>query len=145
MLATDASAPALAVARANGERLALANVEFAIADWYDGIAAEPFDFIASNPPYVALGDPHLAEGDLRFEPAAALASGADGLSALRRIVTDARAHLAPDGALAVEHGYNQSDAVQQLFRDAGFAQIAVRRDLAGIARVCAGRGLRADP
>jgi release factor glutamine methyltransferase len=142
VLAIDASAAALAVARANGERLALRNVEFAVSDWYDGVGAEPFDLIASNPPYVAMGDPHLAEGDLRFEPAAALASGVDGLSALRRIVTDARAHLRGDGALAVEHGYDQSDAVQQLFRDAGFAQIAVRRDLAGIARVCAGRGPR---
>ena len=137
--ATDASVAALAVARANAQRLALANVTFVAADWYDGVGDARFDLIASNPPYVALGDPHLAEGDVRFEPASALVAGHDGLAALRVIVGNARAHLAPGGALVVEHGFDQSDAVTALLRTAGFAGITVRRDLAGIPRVAAGR------
>jgi len=88
---------------------------------------------------VAAGDPHLGQGDLRFEPPVALVAQGDGLSALRAIVAGAREFLSPDGRLAVEHGYDQSDAVQALFRDAGFSEILVRRDLAGIARVVGGR------
>jgi release factor glutamine methyltransferase len=139
VVATEGSAAALAVARDNAQRLALSNVEFAQADWYDGVSDTGFDMIVSNPPYVAMGDPHLTEGDLRFEPAAALASGVDGLAALRTIITGARARLAASGALIVEHGYAQSAAVQGLLRDAGFVQITVRRDLAGIARVAGGK------
>jgi release factor glutamine methyltransferase len=139
VLAIDASPGALAVAADNAQRLAIANVEFVAADWYDGVPDERFDVIASNPPYVAAGDAHLAAGDLRFEPAAALASGPDGLAALRRIVAGATARLLPDGLLALEHGYDQSAAVQRLLQDAGFATVQVRRDLAGIPRVCAGR------
>jgi release factor glutamine methyltransferase len=139
VIATDASGAALAVARDNAARLALANVEFAHADWYVGVPGGAFDLIVSNPPYVAAGDPHLSAGDLRYEPPAALASGVDGLAALRTIVGGAPAHLAKGGALAVEHGYNQSPAVQELLRDAGFGQINVRRDLAGIPRVVGGR------
>ena len=139
VVGTDASAAALAVARANGQRLALANVLFVAANWYDGVAASDWDMIVSNPPYIALGDPHLTEGDLRFEPSAALASGVDGLAALRTIVAGAPARLAPGGALIVEHGYDQSEAVQALLLAAGFGGITVRRDLAGIARVAGGR------
>lgn len=139
VVGTDASAAALAVARANGQRLALANVLFVAANWYDGVAASAWDMIVSNPPYIAQGDPHLTEGDLRFEPSAALASGVDGLSALRTIVAGAPAGLAPGGALIVEHGYDQSEAVRELLLAAGFGAITVRRDLAGIARVAGGR------
>ena len=139
VIATDASAAALAVARENATRLALANVEFRQADWYDGAPDGVFDLIVSNPPYVASGDPHLAAGDLRYEPAGALASGVDGLAALRTIIAGAPMRLAAGGGLAVEHGYNQSPAVQDLLRDAGFARITVRRDLAGIPRVVGGR------
>ena len=95
--------------------------------------------IVSNPPYVAAGDPHLAAGDLRYEPAGALASGVDGLAALRTIIGGAPMRLAAGGALAVEHGYNQSPAVQDLLRDAGFVRHHRRRDLAGIPRVVGGR------
>jgi release factor glutamine methyltransferase len=139
VVATDRSAAALAVARGNAQRTALANVEFIEADWYDGVPGADWDMIVSNPPYVAMRDPHLIEGDLRFEPAGALASGVDGLAALRTIIDGAQEHLAPGGALIVEHGYAQSAAVQDLLRDAGFAEVTVRRDLAGIARVAAGR------
>jgi len=141
VVATDGAAAALAVARGNAQRTALSNVEFIEADWYDGVPGPRFDMIVSNPPYVALDDPYLAEGDLRFEPAGALASGLDGLAALRTIIAGARARLVTGGALIVEHGFAQSEAVQELLEDAGFAQITVRRDLAGIARVAAGKSL----
>jgi len=139
VVATDGSGAALAVARGNAQRIALSSVEFVEANWYDGVPGPSFDMIVSNPPYVAIGDPHLTEGDLRFEPAAALASGVDGLAALRTIIDGARARIAPGGALIVEHGFAQSAEVQDLLRDAGFAEITARRDLAGIARVAAGR------
>ena len=139
VVATDASTDALAVARGNAERLGIANVAFAESDWFDTVGDGPWDMIVSNPPYVAARDPHLAEGDLRFEPAAALAAGVDGLSALRTIVAGAPARLAAGGALVVEHGYDQSEAVHVLFRDAGFERIVARRDLSGIPRVVAGR------
>jgi release factor glutamine methyltransferase len=142
VLATDASADALAVARGNARRLNLSNVEFRHSDWYAGVpAAAPgaaFDLIASNPPYVAARDPHLSDGDVRFEPQMALASGADGLDALRTIVAGARARLAPGGTLVVEHGYDQAQAVRALFAAAGFTGIVGARDLAGIPRVVAG-------
>ena len=97
------------------------------SDWYASVPAPwhgaPFDLIVSNPPYVAAGDPHLAEGDLRFEPASALTPGGDGLDALRRIVAGARARLVAGGTLVVEHGYDQADAVRALFLAAGFVDI----------------------
>jgi release factor glutamine methyltransferase len=142
VLATDASADALAVARENARRLNLPHVEFLQADWYAGLpAAEQrasFDLIACNPPYVAARDPHLNDGDVRFEPQMALASGADGLDALRIIVAGARARLAAGGTLVVEHGYDQAEAVRALFGAAGFTGIVAARDLAGIPRVVAG-------
>lgn len=141
VVATDRSPAALAVARANAKRLGIANVWFAQADWYEGLpSAAPggFDLIASNPPYVAARDAHLREGDLPFEPIGALAAGGDGLDALRVIVAGAPPRLAAGGWLAVEHGYDQSDAVQRLFAAAGFEGIVRARDLAGIPRVVAG-------
>jgi release factor glutamine methyltransferase len=143
VLATDASPEALAVALENRARLGIGNATFVESDWYAAVVGATFDLVVSNPPYVALADPHLGEGDLRFEPASALVSGVDGLAALRGIVAGARAHLAPGGALAVEHGYDQAERVQALFRDAGFIGIVARRDLAGIPRVVAGRAPRA--
>ena len=145
VLATDSSLEALAVAEDNARRLGIANVEFAQSDWYAGLPAGwreiAFDLIASNPPYVAMNDPHLREGDVRFEPAAALVSGSDGLAAIRQIVAGAHAHLAPSGTLAVEHGYDQSERVRELFTAANFDRIVSAKDLAGIPRVVAGRSL----
>jgi release factor glutamine methyltransferase len=138
VLATDASRDALDVARDNAGRLGLDRVTFARADWYDGLPPGTFDAIASNPPYVADGDPHLQEGDVRFEPRGALVAGSDGLSALRTIVAGAPARLVPGGVLAVEHGHDQSARVVRLFEAAGFAAVTARRDLAGIPRVVAG-------
>jgi release factor glutamine methyltransferase len=129
----DRSAAALAVARANAQRLGLA-VRFAEADWLEGADAD-LDLVVSNPPYVAAGDPHLAA--LRHEPLGALASGADGLDDIRRIVEDAPAHLREGGWLLLEHGYDQAAAVRALLMRRGFVQVQSRDDLAGIAR-CSG-------
>ena len=133
---------ALAVARENARRLGLGNVEFVQSDWYADVRgtgpARRSTLIASNPPYVAADDPHLQDGDLRFEPAGALSPGGDGLAALRTIVAGARERLAPGGTLVVEHGYDQSERVRALFAAAGFAEIVTARDLAGIPRVVAG-------
>jgi release factor glutamine methyltransferase len=143
VLATDASAAALAVAAGNARRLGLDRVAFAPGDWYDAVPADwrgaPFDVVVSNPPYVGERDPHLGIGDLRFEPAQALSPGGEGMAALRTIVAGARARLCAGGTLAVEHGHDQSEAVRALFAAAGFVAIAVARDLAGIERVVAGR------
>ncbi len=138
VLATDASAAALHVARRNAARNEIGNVAFRQGDWLEPLAGERFDLIASNPPYVALGDPHLDQGDLRFEPDAALASGADGLDALRVIARDAPAHLLPGGWLLLEHGLDQGEAVRGLLRDAGFHRIETLRDLEDRERVTLG-------
>lgn len=137
--AVDASPAALAVARANTSSLGLRNVTLLESDWFERVGDDPFDLIVSNPPYIAAGDPHLGQDDVRFEPIAALVSGADGLDALRFIVAQAPPRLAAGGALLVEHGYDQADAVRVLLVEAGFADVTARRDLAGISRVAAGR------
>lgn len=137
--ALDVSAAALAVAQRNAAANN-ARVRFLQSDWYaalDGLA--PFDVIASNPPYIASGDRHLSEGDLRYEPAGALTDHADGLSALRIIVAGAPPHLKPQGWLLMEHGYDQSAAVRALLADAGYAEVQSWCDLAGIERVSGGR------
>jgi release factor glutamine methyltransferase len=139
VVATDASEEALSVARGNARRLGLPNVEFLKTSWYDGAPATRFDLIAANPPYVDAGDPHLADGDVRFEPRSALVPAGDGLAALRTIVAGAPSRLVPGGTLAVEHGYDQQDAVRALFAAAGFIDVVSARDLAGIPRVAAGR------
>ena len=136
--AVEASEAALAVARANAAALK-ARVEWLQGDWYAPVAGRRFDLIASNPPYVAANDPHLAEGDLRYEPAHALTDGsADGLDSIRAIVAGARAHLNPGGRLLFEHGYDQAEAVARILREAGFASIVSIPDLAGIPRVAGG-------
>jgi release factor glutamine methyltransferase len=139
IVGTDQSHAALAVAKDNARRLGLFNASFIVADWYAGIPTGSWDLIASNPPYIGAIDPHLQEGDLRFEPRAALSPGIDGSSALRVIVAGARERLSQGGWLVVEHGYDQSDAVQAFFRSAGFLQVAATRDLAGIPRVVSGQ------
>lgn len=136
--AVDASAAALSVARGNAERLG-ASLRLLQSDWFDQLAGEKFDLIVANPPYIAAADAHLAAGDLRHEPDAALASGADGLDAIRRIIAAAPAHMAPGGQLWLEHGYDQAVAVRELLSAAGLADIEQHRDLAGIVRVSGGR------
>jgi release factor glutamine methyltransferase len=140
--AIERSAEALHLARRNAQRLG-AHIELLQGDWYAPLEAERrFDAIVANPPYVAVGDPHLHEGDLRFEPALALTDGSDGLACLRAVVAGAPAHLAAAGWLGVEHGYNQGAAARELFAAAGFQDIATVRDAAGIERVTHGRAPR---
>jgi release factor glutamine methyltransferase len=135
--AVDASAAALAVAQANAARHAV-SVRFLLGDWFAPVEGERFDLILANPPYVAEADPHLSQGDVRFEPRSALAAGSEGLDDIRRIVAGAGAHLVPGGRLYFEHGYDQARAVAALLDAAGFVSIAQRRDLAGILRVTGG-------
>ncbi len=136
--ALDVSEAALDVARANAQHNG-AQVRFLHSDWFAAVAGETFDLIVSNPPYIASGDRHLAEGDLRFEPAGALTDHADGLSALRTIAAGAPAHLAPGAWLLMEHGYDQSAAVQALLAERSYRDVQSWQDLAGIARVTGGR------
>jgi len=135
----DASAEALDVARCNAQRWAPANTLLLQGDWLSALGERRYDLIVSNPPYVADGDTHLAQGDLRFEPRAALASGADGLDAIRRIVAGAPGHLEPGGWLLIEHGYDQHAACTALLQQAGLRDVFSARDLAGILRVSGGR------
>lgn len=137
--ATDRSVAALAVARSNAAAAGLANVAFFEGDWWAPLAGRRFDLVASNPPYIAEGDPHLRQGDLRFEPAAALSSGADGLDAIRAIVAGAPAHLRRGGWLLLEHGHDQGPAVRALLAAAGFAEVATVPDLERRDRVGLGR------
>jgi release factor glutamine methyltransferase len=139
VVATDASEAALAVAAGNARSLGLGNVAFRQGDWFAPLAGERFDLVASNPPYIALGDPHLGEGDLRFEPPAALSSGADGLDAIREIARGAPAHLVAGGWLLVEHGWEQGPPVRALFEAAGLADVATHIDLEQRDRVTLGR------
>jgi release factor glutamine methyltransferase len=135
----DASAEALDVARANARRWAPANTTLLASDWFSALAGRHFDMIVSNPPYIAAGDSHLAQGDLRFEPRAALVAGDDGLAGIRRIVAGAPAHLAPGGWLMFEHGYDQHAACTALLQQAGYRGVFSARDLAGILRVSGGQ------
>ena len=137
VVATDASAAALDVARGNARANALDNVEFREGSWCEPLAGERFDLIASNPPYIAEGDPHLAS--LRHEPDLALTSGADGLDAIREIVAVAPAHLQPGGWLLLEHGLDQGKAVRALMESADFADVSTARDLEDRDRVTLGR------
>lgn len=136
--ATDASSAAMAVARHNAERYG-ATLRLLQSDWFAALSGQSFDVIVANPPYIAATDPHLAAGDLRHEPRAALSSGADGLDALRQIIVAAPAHLLRNGQLWLEHGYDQAAAVHGLLAAAGFGAIEQHRDLAGIVRVSGGR------
>ena len=132
VVAVEASAAALEVAKRNGVALGL-EVEWRHGQWFAPVPGERFDLIVSNPPYVAVGDPHLS--DLRHEPASALVSGADGLDAIREIVAAATEHLVPGGWLFVEHGIGQDEAVRRLLTHAGLAEARTWPDLAGIPRV----------
>jgi len=136
--ASDASAAALAVASRNASRHAVA-VRFVQGDWFESLAEERFDVIASNPPYIADGDPHLAQGDLRFEPVDALRGGPDGMDCIRSIAAAALMHLVRGGWLVFEHGYDQGPACVQLLVGLGYTHVVDTRDLSGLPRVCKGQ------
>ena len=144
-IATDASPAALTIAKRNAAQLQLTDrVSFFLGDWYT--ALEPstngdpfFDLILSNPPYIEANDPHLRQGDLRYEPESALTDHATGLSCLKTIIKSAPLHLKPGGLIVLEHGFNQSDAVLAMLAQAGLNEITPHRDLAGHWRVASAR------
>jgi release factor glutamine methyltransferase len=139
VVAVERSAAALAVARANARRLGATNLEIIASDWFGALGAQPFDLIVANPPYVATGNPHLANGDVRCEPRDALAAGADGFDCIRAIVASALRYLKAGGWLAFEHGYDQAARCRGLLAQAGYQNIFSRADIAGIARISGGR------
>ena len=138
IVATDLSAAALSVAEHNRQKLALENIAFCLGHWFQAVSSRRFDLIVANPPYIAAGDRHLGQGDLRFEPTAALVSPADGLTDLRLIITGAPAHLNAGGMLLLEHGYEQAAAVRDLFKRNRFVAVTTRRDFGGNERVTGG-------
>lgn len=143
VLAVDAAPEAVALARENAARHGVRNISFVCGDWFAAVGSERFDVIAANPPYVAVADPHLGEGDLRFEPREALIAGADGMECISAIVRAARHHLSPGGWLLFEHGHDQGARAQGLLRQAGLTrELSTWRDLAGLERVS---GAQLDP
>lgn len=140
VIAVDKSIGALEVARENGRRNNL-QVEFIQSDWFVGLAGKKFDLIVSNPPYIPDQDPHLLQGDLRFEPIAALASGTDGLDDIRLIIVQAPQYCMPAAWLMIEHGFDQGEAIRALFSEAGFVNIEVVQDLEQRDRVTIGQRL----
>lgn len=138
VVAVDASEAALQVARENAARLDIHNAAFLQSDWFSALDGRRFDLVVSNPPYVAAGDVHLGQGDVRFEPASALASGADGLDDIRGIIGQAGDHLDNNAWLMLEHGYDQAPAVRALLQQNGFGEVYSAKDMAGIERVSCG-------
>lgn len=141
MMATDASAAALAVAQDNAIRLGL-QVQFTQGDWWHAVGDQRFGLVVSNPPYIADQDPHLAA--LTHEPLEALTPGGDGLGALRAVITGAPAHLLSGAWLLLEHGYDQAAAVAGLLHQQGFVMVSTQADLAGLPR-CTGGQWPKDP
>jgi release factor glutamine methyltransferase len=137
--AVDFSATALKVAAQNAKQLNITNITFVESHWFDALAPTPFDIVISNPPYIEHNDAHLSQGDLRFEPLTALASGADGLDDIRQIINDCLVYLKPQGWLMLEHGYNQAEAVADLMAGVGLSNIETIQDLGGNDRVTLGK------
>lgn len=137
--AVDASAAALGIAAVNAEALAPGRIELIESDWFSRVDGRTFDLIVSNPPYIAAGDAHLVQGDLRFEPHAALVGGIAGMQCIASIVTAAAGHLTAGGWLLLEHGFDQGGPVRDHLRAAGFDEIDTWLDLAGLERISAGK------
>ena len=135
----DRVAEAVALAQGNGTRLQLANARFAESCWFSALAGQRFQLIVSNPPYIAAADPHLSQGDVRFEPSSALVAGVDGLDDIRLIIEQAPEHLLAGGWLLLEHGFDQAEAVRELLVQRGFAAVDSRRDLGGHQRISLGQ------
>jgi len=138
IVATDQSAAALALARRNAADLGLGNIEFRLGSWCQPLGQQRFHIIVSNPPYIPLDDPHLQQGDVRFEPRSALTAGEDGLQDIREICRCAPEHLQPGGLLLLEHGYDQPSAVAEIFTKSGFTELHQYRDLGGNPRATSG-------
>ncbi len=139
VLAVDRSLAALQIAQVNAQHLGLQRVGFVQSDWSEALGDASCDLIVSNPPYLRLEDPHLQQGDLRYEPSVALLAGADGLDAIRHIVSTAPACLHPGGWLLLEHGFEQGAAVRQLLHDRGLSEVTTELDIEHRERVSLGR------
>ena len=135
IVATDISPAALEVARSNAAKFGLTHVEFREGSWFEPLADMKLDMIVSNPPYVRANDPHLEQGDVRFEPRHALVAGSDGLDTIRHITLQARQYLKPGGRLLFEHGWDQADLVRDILRHHRYRDVVCHRDLAGRHRV----------
>lgn len=138
LLGVDYSTDAVALASRNKNSLQLSNSEFRQSDWYSAVGSELFDLIVSNPPYIDARDPHLSQGDVRFEPLSALVAAEEGLADIRIICAGARSRLNPNGWLWLEHGYQQAEAVQAILTAAGFSQVQSRRDYGNQWRITGG-------
>jgi len=139
VMAIDASKAALRIAEHNAKQLGLAHVRFTLSHWFSAVESDRFNLIVSNPPYIEQHDPHLSQGDLRFEPISALASGTDGLDDIREIIAHSLTHLLPQGWLMLEHGYNQAELVADLMAENGLIEIKTIQDLGGNDRVTIGK------
>lgn len=133
--ATDRSPATLAIAQNNAQRLGITHITFHCGDWHTALPPHQYNAIASNPPYLRADDPHLQQGDVRYEPLTALTAGPDGLLHLRHIITTSPTYLVTGGKLFLEHGYDQASPVRQLLHDAGYVDITTCRDLAGHERM----------
>ncbi|MBY0475873.1 MAG: peptide chain release factor N(5)-glutamine methyltransferase [Nitrosomonas sp.] len=139
VVAVDLSPAAVDVCRRNADILKVANLNAINGNWFDELSGENFDLIVSNPPYVAEDDPHLLQGDLRFEPRIALSAGEHGMACITHIINAAPNYLSKDGWLLLEHGYDQAEACRKLLRGMDFCNIFSYPDLAGIMRVSGGQ------
>jgi release factor glutamine methyltransferase len=139
VLATDKSTTALNVAQANAQALGLHRVQFLVSDWWAGLGEIKARLIVSNPPYVAIADPHLSQGDVRYEPRSALVAGRDGLADIRQLIAQSSEHMVAQGWLLLEHGYDQAEAVRALFEQYAYDSVTTYQDLAGLPRVTVGQ------
>lgn len=139
LYAVDFNKDAVELALRNQQRLQLVNCQICQSDWFSALEGQHFDVIVSNPPYIDAEDPHLLQGDVKFEPLSALVAPALGLADLQHICQQAPAYLSAGGWLWLEHGYQQAEAVQQLLRTAGFVTVSSKRDYAGQWRISGGQ------
>ncbi|QMV51556.1 peptide chain release factor N(5)-glutamine methyltransferase [Ewingella americana] len=139
LIGVDLQSEAVKLAQHNAQKLAISNASFVQGSWFSPVAGQQFAVIVSNPPYIDAADPHLAEGDVRFEPASALVADNAGLADLQTLIEQAPQHLLAGGWLLLEHGWQQAQLVQQLFRQAGYHQVATVKDYGGNDRVSLGQ------
>jgi release factor glutamine methyltransferase len=139
LLACDVEPAAVALAQRNSQQLGLSRVEIIQSNWFDAIKQSDFDLIVSNPPYIDPADPHLSQGDVRFEPRSALVAGNHGMADIECIISTAGQYLKSAGWLLLEHGYDQGEACRQCLQQAGFSQVFTEQDLAGKDRISGGQ------
>ena len=130
---------AVALAGRNAQHLAIHNVRILQSDWFAALPGQQFDMIVSNPPYIDAHDPHLAQGDVRFEPLSALVADDNGMADITHIIAQARHALAPGGYLLLEHGWQQGVAVRTALAQAGYVQVETCRDYGDNERITLGR------